>query len=283
MDRARMLERLSARVCRSALAALRSKPLFPERRSQAYISRRGKPQIFRMSDLTIQNAGHESLKLRNIAEKLHQEGIFTGGPPNLFESAGRLQLSTLVREGLYPFSRVLDIGCGCLRAGYWLVRLLDRGCYFGIEPNVAMLNAGIDHLLTPEIVESKRPSFDNNDRYDFSVFGTEFDVFLARSIWTHTSKAQIQIMLDNFVRLSSRDAFFLTSYLPASWFGKGAADYTGTRWIGKSNTSTKAGLVHHRLSWIEEECQDRGLLATQLEDPPFNGQYWLKIVRAASR
>ena len=124
-----------------------------------------------MSDLTIHNAGHESLKLRNIAEKLHEEGIFTGGPPNLFESAGRLQLSTLVREGLYPFSKVLDIGCGCLRAGYWLVRLLDRGCYFGIEPNVAMLKAGIDHLLTPEIVESKRPSFDNNDRYDFPCSG----------------------------------------------------------------------------------------------------------------
>lgn len=219
------------------------------------------------------------MKLAEIADKLDREGIFTGGPPHLFESAGRLQLATLVREGIYPSSKLLDVGCGCLRAGYWAVHLLDPGCYFGIEPNAKMLQAGIDYVLGPEIRATKKPSFDTNDRYDFSVFGVKFDAFLARSVWSHSPKTHIQTMLDGFVHNSNPDAFFLTSYYPASWLGGGAADYTGTRWIGKSHTSTKSGQVHHKRSWIENECRARGLSCKQLGEPPFNGQFWLKITR----
>jgi SAM-dependent methyltransferase len=223
------------------------------------------------------------LKLSEIAMQMDRAGIFTGGPPHLFESASRLQVSTLLREGLYPFSRVLDIGCGSLRAGYWLIRLLDPDCYFGVEPNAAMLQAGIDHLLTPELIARKRPAFDTNDRYDFSVFKAQFDIFLARSIWSHAPKADIQTMLDGFVRFSSPEAFFLTSYYPPKWLSRGASDYSGTRWIGKSHTSNKAGQVCHKLSWIEQECGSRGLAVTQLSDPPFNGQYWLKITRTSPK
>ncbi len=219
------------------------------------------------------------MKLAEIAEKLHKDGIFTGGPPDLFESGGRLQLSTLVREGIFPSSKLLDVGCGCLRAGYWLVHLLDPGCYFGIEPNARMLQAGIDYVLGPELQAAKRPSFDTNDRFDFSVFGVKFDAFLARSIWTHASKSQIQTMLDGFVENSNPNAFFLTSYHPASWFGRGAADYTGTSWVGRSHTSATPGLIRHKRSWIESECRARGLSCQQLSDPPFNDQYWLKITR----
>src|SRR5690349_18805349 len=110
------------------------------------------------------------MTLAEIGERLQQQGIFSGGPPQLFESAGRLQLATLVREGLYPYSRLLDIGCGCLRAGYWIIRLLDPGYYYGIEPNRTMLQAGIEQVIGPELQAAKRPSFDTNDRYDFSVF-----------------------------------------------------------------------------------------------------------------
>lgn len=223
-----------------------------------------------------------AVKLSDIAMQMDRAGIFTGGPPHLFESAGRLQVATLLREGLYPFSRVLDIGCGCLRAGYWLIRLLDPACYFGVEPNAAMLQAGVDHLLNPPLVALKRPSFDTNDRYDFSVFETQFDVFLARSIWSHAPKTDIQIMLDGFARFSSPDAFFLTSYYPAKWGSRAASDYSGTRWIGKSHTSSKAGQVCHKRSWIEQECRGRGLAVVQLPDPPFNGQYWLKVTRLSS-
>ncbi len=219
--------------------------------------------------------------LQDIGEQIHKQGIFTGGPVEVFDQAGRLQLYTLVREGLSPYSKLLDVGCGCLRGGYWLVRLLDADCYFGIEPNQPMLQAGIEYCLTPELLALKRPRFDSNDRFDFSVFETKFDAVVARSIWSHASKEQIRVMLDNFCSYSNPDAFFLTSYLPSVWYRRRQRDYTGKNWIGKSHQCTSPGLVHHSTSWIEHQCRIRKLRLIELGDLPFNGQRWLKITKAA--
>ena len=110
-------------------------------------------------------------RLREIAQVLDAQGIFTGGPLRYFEIAGRLQLATLLRKGIYPQLKVLDLGCGCLGGGYWLIHFLDPGCYFGIEPAARMLQQGIDHLIEPEILKVKQPCYDTNDRFDLSVFG----------------------------------------------------------------------------------------------------------------
>jgi hypothetical protein len=102
---------------------------------------------------------------------------------------------------------------------------------------------------------------------------------LARSIWSHASKSQIQAMLDGFVEHTNPNAFFLTSYLPAVWFKRWQRDYTGTNWVGKSHQRNQPGQIHHSRKWIELECQRRGLSVKQLPDEPFNSQYWLKITK----
>jgi hypothetical protein len=224
------------------------------------------------------------MRLEEVASKLTQEGIFTGGPIELFEVAGRLQLATLLYEGLSPESMVLDVGCGCLRAGYWLIRFLDPGCYCGIEPNQAMLNKGREYLLDSELTATKRPRFDTNAQFDFSVFEKKFDIVLARSIWTHASKRQIGMMLDNFVANSSNDAFFLTSYLPAVFWGRRETrDYKGESWTGRSHTCEKPGLVHHSRKWIGSECAKRTLHMKELDYGIFNSQHWLKICKNRDR
>ena len=222
-------------------------------------------------------------RLQEIGRMLHSEGIFTGGPPQHFEIAGRLQLATLLREGIYPQSKVLDLGCGCLRGGYWLIHFLDRGRYFGIEPAAFMLQKGIQHVLEPEVLEEKKPRFDTNDRFDLSVFGEKFDVVLARSIWTHASKAQVQIMLDGFAANSYPDAFFLTSYLPASFWNIHKRDYKADQWKGRSHQSSKPGQVCHSFRWIKEQVGTRGMFVRQLPDLIFNGQYWVKISRVSDQ
>lgn len=137
---------------------------------------------------------------------------FPGFPSADFEKAGREQLSYLLLAGLNPDSRLVDVGCGVLRPGYWLIHFLDSGCYFGIEPHKGRLEMGVNIILEPEVLKAKRPRFDTNPHFDTSVFGEKFDFFLAYSIWTHASKRQIQTMLDSFLRDSTEGGIFLTSY-----------------------------------------------------------------------
>lgn len=209
-------------------------------------------------------------------KRLEEKGIFLGGPVHLFEKAGRNILTTLLNEGVYPYSKVLDVGCGCLRGGYWLIHFLEKNCYFGIEPNVDMIEQGCKILLEPDILNQKTPHFDYNDHFDFTVFGEKFDFIIARSIWTHTSKEQILKMLDGFVNTAHSDATFLTSYIRPSLFRK---DYKGEKWVGKSHESNIPGIIRHSFRWIKSECLKRNLIAQEIkrEDYNFGGQTWLRI------
>jgi cyclopropane fatty-acyl-phospholipid synthase-like methyltransferase len=211
-------------------------------------------------------------------KRLQEEGVFLGGPPGVFEIAGRNQLMVLLSEGLYPGSKVLDIGCGCLRGGYWLIHFLDPECYFGIEPNRNMLDAGIRILLEPGLSDIKKPRFDGNADFDFAVFGESFDFLFARSIWLHASKMQIKTMLDGFVRYSNTGGVFITSYLRPSLLRR---DYKGENWKGRNHESDAPGMARHSLSWIRKECGNRGLFVEEIKEKAYKPSFqaWLRIKR----
>jgi SAM-dependent methyltransferase len=251
--------------------------------------------------------------LQARSERIAQ-AIFLGGPPRDFEEVGRLCLDVLLREGLRPSSRVLDVGCGALRVGYWLMRFLDPGCYFGIEPNREMLNVGLQEIVEPEVLARAQPRFDHNDRFDFSVFGERFDFVLARSIWTHAAKAQISAMLASFATSAAPGGVLLATYHPASavfshrprsrafrrlWtrtatslplaelspllaalpaIGR-ARDYGGERWVGVSHESQDPGVVQHSLRWITDAAREHGLSTRLMPYPIVNDQYWLRVAR----
>ena len=223
-----------------------------------------------------------------MPESLQQRGealsgaVFVGGPVHDFEGVGRLQLITALREGLNPWSKLVDIGCGCLRGGYWFVHFLDKGCYCGIEPNREMLDQGIARILEPGLVDEKAPRFDHNADFDTSVFREKFDFFVARSVWTHASKRQIQAMLDAFARDASSDGVFLTSYLRPRLLSRNpfvTRDYQGHEWSGRSHQSSTPALVYHSFGWITQECAARGLKVRELSEDIYNGQIWLRISR----
>src|SRR5205809_2084245 len=197
---------------------------------------------------------------------------FYGVPVKNFEFAGREQLTYLLNAGLKPNSKVLDIGCGVLRAGYWLIHFLEPRCYCGIEPHQGRLETGMRTILEPGILKSKEPRFDSNPNFDTSVFGEKFDFFLAYSIWTHASKRQIQTMLNGFVRDSNQDAAFLLTYLPSSWRHR---DYTGDQWVGSSHESDVAGTIAHSLRWIKSQCAERGLIVRKLSRDKAHRHRWL--------
>lgn len=205
---------------------------------------------------------------RNLdnAAKLQGQRIFLGSPLNLFDA---------------------------LRSGYWAIHFLNRNCYYGIEPNEAMLSAGLQTIL-PISCATKNPHFHHNDQFDAGIFNKKFDFFLACSIWSHAAKPQIETMLDQFIAHSipqlppghrwaeycpARKSRFLTSYLPATGPHD---DYQGSAWVGRSHQSDQKGTVRHALPWIRAACQLRGLTVTPLPDTyNFSNQTWLMIERAA--
>lgn len=215
------------------------------------------------------------MELQKKVEMLGEK-IFLGIPVKDFEKGGRELFVYLLKAGLNPNSKLVDIGCGVLRGGYWLIHFLDPACYCGIEPHVGRLEMGVNTILEPEVLEAKRPRFDTNPRFDTSVFGEKFDFFLAYSVWTHAPKQQIQMMLDSFLRDAKDGGVFLTSYLPAGWR---RPDYMGDKWNGTSHESEVPGCIYHSLRWINAECDRRELITRELGRDKTYGQSWIEVTR----
>ncbi len=208
---------------------------------------------------------------------LFAQVTFLGGPAESFVELGQMQLIAMLEEGLECQHRVLDIGCGALRAGVWLMKVLEPGHYCGIEPHRTRLRFGLEHVVGEDLQARKQPRLDHNARFDLSVFGERFHFMVARSVWTHSSKPQILTMLDGFLANSTQDAVFLTSYLPARLPEQ---DYLGEDWVGRSERSPFGGLVGHAPAWIKAACDERGLAVRELPRHVVNQQIWLRIERA---
>jgi hypothetical protein len=218
-------------------------------------------------------ADHE---LAQRAQAMAAEGGFLGVPLEGFAQTGRTQLDALLTLGLSSDSKLLDIGCGCLRGGYWLIHFLAPGRYFGIEPHRHRVELGLRYLLEPEVQAEKRPRFDHNDTFDTSVFGERFDFFLAGSIWSHASKPQVERTLDGFVRDTTDGAVFMASYVPAT---RPEDEYGGREWVGTSHTCDVPGVISHSLGWIQQACSQRGLKVSELPGYELDAQPWLAVRR----
>lgn len=219
--------------------------------------------------------------LQDRADELGRT-LWLGGLTADFERDGRLQLSKLLRAGLSPGSVVVEVGCGALRAAYWLIHFLEPERYHGIEPNREMVDTARTALLEPGLEESKRPRFAYNDDFDLGVFGVAPEFVLARSIWSHTSKAQIAAMLDSFAAVAAPQATMLTSYQPASRLPWRRQDYTGDAWVGRGPQGTgpeHRAVVAHRFGWVEEQARGRGLSARETKGDTFGGQVWLEVTK----
>lgn len=125
------------------------------------------------------NADHIA---RSVAEGRHRDVI--GG---MWDELGRLQHDFLVAQGLQPHHRLIDIGCGSLRAGVPLARYLDPGHYYGIDISPDLLTAGLEREIAPAGLSDRLPpeNLHATGDFDLSSFGVHFDYGIAQSVFTH--------------------------------------------------------------------------------------------------
>ena len=120
------------------------------------------------------------------------------GPARHYDFLGASQFRLLSTLGLRAGHKVLDFGCGSLRAGRLLIPYLDRGGYFGVEPNEWLVTEGIEQEIGQDLVRLKQPQFSNNENFEVAEFGQCFDFILAQSIFSHTGRNLVELALANF-------------------------------------------------------------------------------------
>jgi SAM-dependent methyltransferase len=131
----------------------------------------------------------------------------------LWDEIGQLQADFLVSRGLMPHHRLLDIGCGCLRAGVKLVRYLDPGHYVGTDLNESLLKAGYDVELAKEGLTHKLPRSNlvADGEFDFSWCPMRFDFALAQSVFTSLPLNFLRVCLERLATFVVPNGQFFVS------------------------------------------------------------------------
>jgi hypothetical protein len=123
---------------------------------------------------------------------------------------GPMQFEFMKIQGLQPRHRLLEIGCGSLRAGRFFIPYLDADNYMGFDMDEQLVKKGLAKEVAPEFIASKRPCFVFNDRFDFAPFHHKSDLAISQSVFTHLTPTQIVICLKNLKSFAPACRLFAT-------------------------------------------------------------------------
>lgn len=169
------------------------------------------------------------------------------GPPEDYDLVAAMAFNLLTTLGLRQHHSLLDIGCGSLRIGRLLIPYLNRGRYFGVEPNEWLVEEGIRRELGETLVEIKRPRFFFSDSPEtIAQAKIPFDFALAQSIFSHCGLDLIQAWLSAISRSLARDGVLVATFLI------GEEDSARTGWIYPE-------CINYRPATLERAAKDVNL------------------------
>jgi cyclopropane fatty-acyl-phospholipid synthase-like methyltransferase len=141
-----------------------------------------------MANDTSGNKTNSMLGINSYGDELTQDEIdknvhrgFVGG---LWKQLGQLQFDFLVKNGLRPSHKLVDIGCGCLRGGVHYIKYLDKGNYYGLDVNQSLIEAGIQEIKK-EALGPKQPVLMVDNQFRLGRFNANFDFMVSISLFTH--------------------------------------------------------------------------------------------------
>ncbi|MDH3649459.1 MAG: class I SAM-dependent methyltransferase [Saprospiraceae bacterium] len=174
------------------------------------------------------------------------------GPPIDYDLIAAMTFNLLTSLGLRQYHRLLDIGCGSLRVGRLLIPYLNRGNYFGVEPNQWLVREGIEKELGSEQIILKSPNFSYKDSLTEFKDHLGIDYAVAQSIYSHAGKDVISRWLgDVSFHLTDTGALVAT-------FIESDIDFDGDGWI-------YPGCVGYRFETIVELARSAQLMVQKLD------------------
>jgi SAM-dependent methyltransferase len=136
------------------------------------------------------------------------------GPPEDYDLIAAMTFNLLTTLGLRQHHSLLDVGCGSLRIGRLLIPYLNRGRYFGVEPNEWLVQEGIRRELGQSLVEIKHPTFLFTDSpKSIAQIETTFDFALAQSIFSHCGLDLIRGWLSAISRSLAENGALIATFL----------------------------------------------------------------------
>ncbi len=127
-------------------------------------------------------------------------------------AAGREQFNYCLERGLKPDDYVLDLGCGALRTGIWLISYLNQGFYFGIDEHLPSLRAGAEYELLLHDLVAKKPRLLCDANFTIDHFDQTFDWILSFSVFIHLSSDQAYRAIDKISKALSSGGRFIVNH-----------------------------------------------------------------------
>ncbi|MFJ9177617.1 class I SAM-dependent methyltransferase [Streptomyces sp. NPDC102360] len=163
---------------------------------------------------------------------------------------GAMQFDYLVRHGLRPEHRMLEIGCGNLRAGWRFIDYLEPGHYYGVDISPDILFAAQDTLRDQGLQERVPTLTPVRDLALGFLPEGRFDVVHAHSVFSHSPLSVIEECFAHVGRLLA----------PGGWF-----DFTFDRTEGEEHHVLREDF-YYRTQTLTALAADHGLSARFMDD-----------------
>jgi len=152
-----------------------------------------------------------------------------------YMASGACQFAVLQTAGLKPESTLLEIGCGCLLAGHYLIEYLNENNYTAIEPATWVAAAGRAHFNITK-------PFTLLHNTEFSAPGT-FDFIHSHSVLSHACKAQLAQYFLVIKKQLNRNGTALASLRLGTDSNFGAWEYRSPSFFSKATVESYALLA----------------------------------------
>lgn len=181
---------------------------------------------------------------------------YVGNTGEAYFIVGEIQKEFLIINGCASTSNVLEVGCGCLVAGFPIMDYLDADRYVGIEPNTWLIKAAIGARPgTLELVREKRPLFIANDKFDATETARRFDFVISHSILSHAAHWQYPLFLKNLKKVLAPNGMIIASIRMTDQNGVLVQDSNDQEWVYPGNS-------YFSMSTVKRVAEENGFQVT---------------------